>query len=231
LPACANSKPSLKEVFVYWFVSLFFASTVASATGLSAGDSVLISSNRWTTVLKEISSLNNTFKVGEKCLVIRGERWQVESVSADGKIANLQYRARGQATGTRCPSGTLSQEPLKDLEGMTDAYYASIDEEEAEREVVEKILEKSDPARVTRRVADWTWVEVRNSRGIKNGNVTFEWGGKCGINERGILVKMGIDHESDRVLCRYVTSKTVFGTNCPTGTVFFVDQKYFEGLR
>jgi len=215
---------------MYWFVSLFTASAVASAAGLSAGDSVFISSHRWTTVLKEISSLNSTFKVGEKCLVIRGERWQVEAVSADGKMATLQYRARGQATGTRCPSGTLSLEPVKDLEGMTDAYYASIVEEEEEREVVEKILKKADPARVTRRVTDWTWVEVRNSRGIENGNVPFEWGGKCGINERGILVKMGIDHERDRVLCRYVTSKTVFGTNCPTGTVFFLGRKDFESL-
>ena len=69
-------------------------------------------------------------------------------------------------------------------------------------------------------VSEWQWVKVEEP--IKSGNATLLPGSTCGIGEHGIAKPIGI--RDGKVLYRYFTIGTQYGTNCPSGLVFTFEE-------
>ena len=91
--------------------------------------------------------------------------------------------------------------------------------------ILAKEIKKGDIAYV----AGWEWIEVKNLNGIKNGNCYYGFDtGSCGIKEGGILKVVGIKENS--LLVRYYVEKKQYGTNCPSGTLFFISKKTFSTM-
>ena len=73
----------------------------------------------------------------------------------------------------------------------------------------------------------WTWVEVKNPNGIKNGNGFHDFNDSCGVAEGGRLEK--IKTIGERVLTRYASPKDQgYGTECGNGTIFWMDRVKYE---
>lgn len=98
----------------------------------------------------------------------------------------------------------------------------------APRVVSAQRAEKGDVARIPK----WTWIDVKNPEPIKSGNVLFGYGGSCGISAGGTLMVVGIEGTgySDRLLVRYSSGDTHYGTHCPNGVIFFVTKRAFSKM-
>jgi len=75
-------------------------------------------------------------------------------------------------------------------------------------------------------------VEVKSLVPIRSGNVTFGYGDRCRIQRGGLLAVVGRDDSNlepsaDRLLVRYTSEGTQYGSNCPSGVLFFTDAKTF----
>jgi hypothetical protein len=86
-------------------------------------------------------------------------------------------------------------------------------------------INKGDAAEVP----EWTWITIMNPDGIESGNMFFEFEESAGIETPGIVTVVGF-HEN-LVLVKYHISGTVFGTRCPNGAIFFLEQKVFSDWR
>ena len=71
----------------------------------------------------------------------------------------------------------------------------------------------------------WQWVTIANPDGISNGNGYFAFGEIAGIDNFGTIKLIAID--GNRVLLEYNTTRKAFGTECPNGTIFFLEKAEF----
>lgn len=71
------------------------------------------------------------------------------------------------------------------------------------------------------RVDEWRWVNVVNLDTVGG----YSWGDLCGICEGGRLVVIAPTNPTGccSVLVRYEAPFSVYGTNCPSAIIFFVD--------
>ncbi|OHA07807.1 MAG: hypothetical protein A2934_02965 [Candidatus Sungbacteria bacterium RIFCSPLOWO2_01_FULL_47_10] len=76
---------------------------------------------------------------------------------------------------------------------------------------------------------EWTWIEVQNPKGRRNGNGFHGFGDSAGIKARAKLTVVAID--GDQVLVSYESPKGQgFGSEAGNGTLFFVSQLEFIGM-
>jgi hypothetical protein len=63
------------------------------------------------------------------------------------------------------------------------------------------------------------WVEVKNPGFIKSENSTFAYSDHCVIDPSGRVVAMGT--QGNKTLMTFLTEYKRYGTDCPSGVVFF----------
>lgn len=72
-------------------------------------------------------------------------------------------------------------------------------------------------------------MDIKNLDVVKIGNNEFTYGDTCIIERGRIVTVVGI--AGNRVLVRYFIDRTVYGTSCPNGAVFFLTKERFYEMR
>ncbi|MDP4001807.1 MAG: hypothetical protein Q8P69_02045 [bacterium] len=78
-------------------------------------------------------------------------------------------------------------------------------------------------------VPGWSWIEVKNPDGIRNGNGQFEFNARCGIAEGGTLKRTRVD--GDQVLVSYTSPHGQgYGSECGNNTLFLIHKTLFSSM-
>jgi hypothetical protein len=112
-------------------------------------------------------------------------------------------------------------------EPSSDQYLKEVEEDPADVTYTPPEITEDD---IVTTVPGWQWVEVMNPDGVRNGNGRTEFNEPCGIDIGGTLLVKAT--EGKNYLVEYITegNKVVYGTPCPSGTVFFIPIHEFSGM-
>jgi hypothetical protein len=90
---------------------------------------------------------------------------------------------------------------------------------------VAKVVKKGDTARTP----GSGWVNVKNIESVESTNGSFAYGSRCRIRYGGTVTAVGTDGLGNgRLLVRYESNGDAAGTECPTGVLFFTDEREFS---
>ncbi len=182
---------------------------------IEVGAKAVVPDWQWVTTLEDSS----------KCGIQMGGVLTIEAVEDEELL--VSYEFEGETAGTPCESGVQFWLSRDEFAAMNSQYAQKRNAIIAKQEIVSKILAQNFYGEVYD-AGNWHWVEVENLVPVSNGNIAFAYGDNCGcgrVISRVVFVggKMQVRGEHEGMVLYQYTSNTStpFGTQCPTGVLFF----------
>lgn len=189
--------------------------------------SAFMGENTWVTVRNSVTieSGNNTFNLGDSCLIKNGAR--ITKIGEDPETSKLlvQYNAAGPNFGSLCADKTEFLMDPGNFVHTTADFTRRLQQQINEVLLVNNLLSKYSPgkAALTKIVSNWEWVDLTPS--IIFGSSS------CGIKAGNTIQLIGEDTANNRVLARYKSQETTSGTECREGTIFFTTPDKFRSPK